>query len=258
MNDATNTDDTTSALTDTSTDSVDQPLAIELNGMRFGYNKNTLIDIDNWRVACGSQVFLYGASGSGKSTLLNLISGILTPQQGSIKLLNQPFSSLSSAKRDAFRAQHIGVVFQEFNLIPFLTIAENIELAAHFANNQGNQSKQTKHTKHRQATKQRMLSIFERLQLHTTLLTQRADSLSVGQRQRVSIARALINQPEILIADEPTSALDTDNRDEFMQLLLETASHTQDKTPCTVLFVSHDKSLANHFNTLVNIEDLLS
>lgn len=257
MNNVTNTEN---ALIDTSADgSVAQTLAIELNNICFGYNKNThLMNIDNWRVPCGSQVFLYGASGSGKSTLLNLISGILTPQQGSINLLNQPFSSLSSAKRDAFRAQHIGVVFQEFNLIPFLTVAENIELAAHFTNTKHDQIRPNRAKKQRQATKQRMLNMFERLQLQTNLLTQRADSLSVGQRQRVSIARALINQPEILIADEPTSALDSDNRDEFMQLLLETASQTQSNIPCTVLFVSHDKSLADHFNRLVDIEDLVN
>lgn len=217
--------------------------AIHIQNLRFGYTKSQpLICIDDWQIAERSQVFLYGASGSGKSTLLNLLCGILTPQAGDIRLLNKPFSTLSSGQRDAFRAKHIGVVFQEFNLIPFLTISENIQLATHFAKKKNIDANA------------RMASIFERLQLSHTLLKQRADTLSVGQRQRVSIARALINQPEILIADEPTSALDSDNRDEFMRLLLETST----ASGCTVLFVSHDKGLKSHFSHTQDMTDLLA
>lgn len=217
--------------------------AIHIQNLRFGYTKNQpLICIDDWQIAERSQVFLYGASGSGKSTLLNLLCGILTPQAGDIRLLNKPFSTLSSGQRDAFRAKHIGVVFQEFNLIPFLTISENIQLATHFAKKKNIDANA------------RMTSIFERLQLSNTLLKQRADTLSVGQRQRVSIARALVNQPEILVADEPTSALDSDNRDEFMHLLLETST----ASGCTVLFVSHDKGLKSHFSHTQDVTDLLA
>lgn len=227
--------------------------AITIKNLKFGYKSaKPLITIDEWNIVHGSHVFLYGPSGSGKSTLLNLLSGILTPQQGEIHLLDKPFSgginSLSSARRDAFRAEHIGVVFQEFNLIPFLTIFENIQLATYF----------TKNKKNTASTYQRMLEIFERLHLHKDLLNQRADSLSVGQRQRVSIARALVNEPEILIADEPTSALDSENRDEFMQLLLETATQDTENKQCTILFVSHDKGLANHFEHKVDIAELLN
>lgn len=218
--------------------------AIEIRQLQFAYEKGEpLIEIANWQVQQQAQVFLYGASGSGKSTLLNLLSGILTPQSGDIDLLQQPFSRFSSRQRDRFRAKHIGVVFQEFNLIPFLTVDENITLATRFAgkNTAGDLEQKTS-------------SIFSRLKLSEKLLTQRADTLSVGQRQRVSIARALINQPEILIADEPTSALDSDNRDEFMQLLLETA----EQSACTVLFVSHDQGLKSHFSHHQNITDLLT
>lgn len=219
--------------------------AIHIRDLQFGYAKGSvLLRIAQWQVPKHTQLFLYGASGSGKSTLLNLLCGILTPQSGDIELLGQSFTALSSRRRDQFRAQHIGVVFQEFNLIPFLTVVDNIRLATHFAD---------KKTANTQTIHQRAEAIFSRLQLSPTLLTQRADQLSVGQRQRVSIARALINRPEILIADEPTSALDTQNRDEFMQLLLETAEQSQ----CTVIFVSHDQGLKSHFSNTQQMTDLL-
>lgn len=222
--------------------------AIEISQLQFSYTPSVpsapLIHIDDWHVAQHAQVFLYGDSGSGKSTLLNLICGILTPQTGEINLLGQGFSKFSNRQRDRFRAQHIGVVFQEFNLIPFLTVSENITLATKFAKKAPQMAETTTQVK----------QIFSRLQLDEKLLSQRADTLSVGQRQRVSIARALINQPEILIADEPTSALDSSNRDTFMQLLLETAT----QSACTVLFVSHDQALKSHFCQHQNIGDLLT
>lgn len=219
--------------------------AIEINGLQFSYDKmQTLINIGHWQVQSKSQLFLYGPSGSGKSTLLNLLSGILTPQQGEIRLLGQAFSQLSTRQRDRFRAEHIGVVFQEFNLIPFLTVWENIYLARHFS----------KKNTLAQDSEQYAKVVFERLQLSKALLNRRADALSVGQRQRASIARALINQPEILIADEPTSALDTANRDEFMRLLLQSG----EQSGCTVLFVSHDQGLRCHFSHHQDIGHLLA
>lgn len=221
--------------------------AIHVKQLVFAYPQTeNLLTIPDWQIASASQVFLYGPSGAGKSTLLNLLCGILTPQSGEINLLGQSFNQLTARQRDQFRAKHIGVVFQEFNLIPFLTVMENITLATHFA--------ATSSRRQGQEITQRAKDIFERLQLSEKLLTQRADHLSVGQRQRVSIARALINQPEILIADEPTSALDSVNRDVFMQLLLETAKQSN----CTVLFVSHDNRLKTHFTQSQNLTDLLA
>lgn len=218
--------------------------AIDISELSFGYDRHSpLLHIDHWQVTRGEHLFLYGPSGSGKSTLLNLLSGILSPQQGKIDLLGQAFSRLSARKRDAFRAQHIGVVFQEFNLIPFLTVLENIALAGHFAKKSAQTDLET-----------RAETIFSRLRLDSQFLHVRADRLSVGQRQRVSIARALINSPELLIADEPTSALDSDNRDEFMQLLLDTANASDS----TVIFVSHDKTLQSHFDHTQDVRDFLS
>ena len=199
-----------------------------------------VLKIDNWQINQGSHVFVEGASGSGKSTLLNLLTGTLQPQSGTISLLGTAFSSLSMRKKDQFRARNIGVVFQQFNLIPYLSVAQNIEAAAYFANRKQHFSIEA------------VATLLEKLQLPTALLHQKASALSVGQQQRVAIARALINQPQLMIVDEPTSALDANARDKFMQLLLATATHS------TLIFVSHDTSLAKYFSHHYTMEALNS
>jgi putative ABC transport system ATP-binding protein len=207
------------------------------------------------QIACGEKVFLLGASGSGKSTLLNLIAGVLTPQQGSIRILDTDFSQLSARQKDRFRARHIGLVFQQFNLIPYLDVETNIRLASSFVGSPGPVSTSTSTSKSdANAAPQRMRALLEGLQLDPALLKRRADSLSVGQQQRVAIARAMINQPALLIADEPTSALDTDARDSFMQLLL----GLQANSGTTIVFVSHDRSLASGFDRVVDMRQLVA
>lgn len=216
--------------------------AIELSNVKFGYNagKPDVLNIAQWTVAPKEKVFVQGASGSGKSTLLNLLTGTLVPREGNICLLGQAFSALPSRKRDAFRARHIGAVFQQFNLINYLSVQQNIEAAAYFAGQLGSNTLET------------AKALMAQLQLPEQLLDERADNLSVGQQQRVAIARALINQPELVIVDEPTSALDASARDTFMQLLLNT---TED---CTVVFVSHDAHLARYFDKTVSMSELNS
>lgn len=207
------------------------------------------------QIACGEKVFLLGASGSGKSTLLNLIAGVLTPQQGSIRILDTDFSQLSARQKDRFRARHIGLVFQQFNLIPYLDVETNIRLASSFVGSPSPVSTSTSTSKSdANAAPQRMRALLEGLQLDPALLKRRADSLSVGQQQRVAIARAMINQPALLIADEPTSALDTDARDSFMQLLL----GLQASAGTTIVFVSHDRSLASGFDRVVDMRQLVA
>ena len=207
------------------------------------------------QIACGEKVFLLGASGSGKSTLLNLIAGVLTPQQGSIRILDTDFSQLSARQKDRFRARQIGLVFQQFNLIPYLDVETNIRLASSFVGSPGPVSTSTSTSKSdANAAPQRMRALLEGLQLDPALLKRRADSLSVGQQQRVAIARAMINQPALLIADEPTSALDTDARDSFMQLLL----GLQANSGTTIVFVSHDRSLASGFDRVVDMRQLVA
>jgi len=220
--------------------SAPSPAAIYIDALTFSYpGSDTLIHIPHWKVQKAEHVFLSGASGSGKSTLLNLICGTLTPTSGQIKLLDQPFSSLSGRRRDRFRAQHIGVVFQQFNLIDYLTVKQNIEAAVYFSNPTKSARLNT--------INERLPMLLEQLKLPQRILETQASNLSVGQQQRVAIVRALINNPAILIVDEPTSALDVSARDMFMQLLKKVAAES------TMIFVSHDPSLANYFETHIEI-----
>ncbi|MFC3121252.1 ABC transporter ATP-binding protein [Agaribacter flavus] len=225
-------------------DAINANLAINIDRVvhRYEAREQSAFFIEQWQLASAERVFLHGESGSGKTTLLNLLAGVLTPESGSIELLGQAFSSLTARQRDKFRAQHIGVVFQQFNLIPYLSVLKNIQLAAYFANEkQGNV----------QAFAEQLL---DKLQLPKTILKQAAGTLSVGQQQRVAIARALINRPELLFVDEPTSALDASARDAFMELLIEIC----DASSTTLVFVSHDLYLRRFFETFVDIKSLRS
>ena len=216
--------------------------AIEVSNLQFSYTKESppIIDIKSWQVSQGEHVFLSGPSGSGKSTLLNLLCGTLTPTQGDIALLAQPFSALSNRQRDKFRARNIGVVFQQFNLIPYLSVAQNINAAVYFAST--NVSKT--------ASDAKLRHLLDKLQLPSHVLHAKADALSIGQQQRVAIARALINDPQLLIVDEPTSALDTDARDSFMSLLKDVAGES------TMIFVSHDKAMESYFDRHCSMSEL--
>ncbi len=218
------------------------PSAVKIDNLKFtwpGAEQPTL-DIPSLAVETGEKVFLLGASGSGKSTLLNLIGGILLPQQGSIEVLGTNLASMGGRARDRFRARHVGFVFQQFNLIPYLDVETNIAIASHFG---GNQAK---------GLHEKCQLLLDSLGMSRNLLSRRADSLSVGQQQRVAVARAMINDPEIIIADEPTSALDNAVRDDFMQLLTQAAA----SYGATILFVSHDQTLSSHFDRVLSLESI--
>ncbi|WP_292918461.1 ABC transporter ATP-binding protein [Nitrosomonas sp.] len=219
------------------------PDAIKISRLVFSYpgkNSAAILDIPYWQIRQGERIFLHGPSGSGKSTLLNLLAGILTTAQGSIEILGQNLSALSTRQRDRFRARRIGIVFQQFNLIPYLNVFDNVRLAAYFGNKENTK------------IEQKTLQLFAALGLDRSILNKQTNALSVGQQQRVAIARALINSPEILIADEPTSALDNDARAAFMQLLTNVCRNQRS----TLIFVSHDTSLAQHFQRIVDLTTL--
>lgn len=217
--------------------------AITINNMQFSWSKKStnpssyqpFMHIPQWQINQGERVFLQGESGTGKSTLLNLLSGLLQADKGSIQVLDTQLNTLSNRERDTFRAQNLGIIFQQFNLIPYLSVRDNIKLSQAFSNVP--------------LDEQRIESLCEQLKLPAAIIEQPANQLSVGQQQRVAVARALYHQPPIIIADEPTSALDSHTRDEFIQLLL---SQSQ-KTQSTVIFVSHDHSMATHFDRVENI-----
>jgi putative ABC transport system ATP-binding protein len=211
-------------------------IAIELHDVAHSYDRDSSersgLYVNQWSVEVGQQVFLYGDSGSGKSTLLNLLSGILTPQQGSIRLFGTETCAMSSSERDRFRAENIGVVFQQFNLIPYMSVAKNIEIAVYLA-----KRKKLQGTEY-------IAELMTALKLPQTILNTPVSSLSVGQQQRVAIMRAFINSPQLLLIDEPTSALDHSAKEGFMTLLLEMC-HAHNTT---MVFVSHDTGLESFFS----------
>jgi putative ABC transport system ATP-binding protein len=201
------------------------------------------LDMDDFVVAPGERMFLCGPSGSGKSTLLGLLSGVLRASSGEVTVLGVAFSTLSATQRDQFRAEHLGYIFQQFNLLPFLSPIENVLLGCAWSPVRAARAGST-----RQAQEAEAVRLLTALDLKPVAIERaRTGDLSVGQQQRVAAARALIGGPQLLIADEPTSALDADNRDAFLHLLL---------TECTrhgtgVVFVSHDMSLAHQFDRTV-------
>ncbi|MCY0966183.1 ABC transporter ATP-binding protein [Parathalassolituus penaei] len=216
-------------------------LAINIQQLRFAYGSAAVptLAIADWQVPAGRRTFLHGRSGSGKTTLLRLLSGQMLPQSGTLEVLGQNMASLSASARDRFRAANIGLIAQQLHLLPYLSVADNIRLAAHLA------GKQTSDTD------QQIRQLLQRLDMPDQLFEQMASHLSLGQQQRVAIARALINRPALILADEPTSALDEESATAFMQLLLDSLDdHT------SLVLISHDRRLARHFDQDVAISDL--
>ncbi len=219
-------------------------MAIELSNVRFGYQgaaNKPILNIPSWSLASGERAFIHGPSGQGKSTLLSLLSGLLTANEGHVSVLGQRLDKMTSRQRDKFRADNIGYVFQQFNLIPYLDAIDNIRLASQFS--QGK--------KHPQLVDE-IKALLTSLSIPATDWQSPTRNLSIGQQQRVAIARALINKPQILIADEPTSSLDQANRDAFMTLLMSIVSDNN----MTLLFVSHDMSLAGYFSRVEALSDI--
>ena len=221
-------------------------LAIQIDGLRFAWKGNApVLDVPAFTLARGERLFLRGPSGSGKSTLLGVIAGVLEADAGKVSVLGQDLASLSSSARDRMRADHLGVIFQMFNLVPYLSVIGNVTLPLKFS-----AARRKAVGGDADAEARRLLG---RLGLtDEALLERRVSDLSVGQQQRVAAARALIGAPEIAIADEPTSALDADARDRFITLLSEEAA----RTGAALLFVSHDASLARLFDRAVDLAEI--
>lgn len=218
---------------------------VELNKLQFrwkGQNQST-IDIDELFVKQGEHVFIKGASGSGKTTLLNLLAGILVPESGNIKILDQDLAKLSLSARDRFRSDHMGIIFQQFNLLPYLSVMENIILPCQFSARRNKQAGDVSQT---------AAKLLDHLKINEDLKHRKVTELSVGQQQRVAVARALIGKPELIIADEPTSALDTDTRNDFLSLLFSQA----EQQGSTILFVSHDPYIADQFPRVLDLKEI--
>ncbi|HKB81932.1 MAG TPA: ABC transporter ATP-binding protein [Burkholderiales bacterium] len=219
-----------------------QAPVIELSNVRFSWAAASpvVVDIETLRVANAERIFLHGPSGSGKSTLLGLLAGVVTPREGTLRVLGRDVGALGGAARDRFRADHIGFIFQMFNLIPYLSVVENVCLPCGFSARRRSHATLAGGTVEAEAV--RLLDHLE--MADADVLRRPVTDLSVGQQQRVAAARALIGAPELVIADEPTSALDADRRSIFLDLLFRECA--RDRT--TLIFVSHDASLSPRFD----------
>lgn len=203
------------------------------------------ISISSLTIPSGQQVLLQGRSGSGKSTLLQLLTGVLAPDNGSIMIGVDDLAQKGQVWRDRFRADHIGYIFQTFNLLPYLSVTDNVLFACALSSLR----KQKALAMYGSLT-QAACALLTQLDIPKELFNQRVSALSIGQQQRVAAARALIGQPEIIIADEPTSALDSQSRDQFIQLLVSEV----EQAGSTLLMVSHDEALRPHFQHCLSME----
>jgi putative ABC transport system ATP-binding protein len=209
-----------------------------------GHNSFSL-SIPKFELLTGQTALLIGESGSGKSTLLSLICGTVKAHKGVVSVAGTNLSLLSSGQRDKFRGENIGYIFQQFNLLPYASVEDNILLPLQFAPNR--RAKVT--CPHDEA--QRLCNV---LGLPKNILSTKARTLSVGQQQRVAAARALIGSPPVLIADEPTSALDAATQKKFLELLFEQSKNNKS----TLLFVSHDIRLADQFDKVIHMADIVA
>lgn len=220
--------------------------AIAISGLRFGFGSDDdVLAIRELRIRTAQRVFLFGPSGCGKSTLLALVGGVLVPREGAVAVLGRNLAGLKSTARDRIRADHVGFIFQQFNLVPYLSVVENVSLPCRYSRRRLKRAVDADGSLEKSAA--RLLSA---LGIGEELRSRKSTDLSVGQQQRVAAARALIGRPELVLADEPTSSLDADRRREFINLLVSECG----RVDSTVIFVSHDASLATHFDVAIDLQ----
>jgi putative ABC transport system ATP-binding protein len=225
------------------------PDIVTMSGVRFAWpaRDSFRMAIDDFTVPDGERLLLIGPSGSGKSTFLSLLAGIVAPQAGRIAILGTDIASLRGGARDRFRAEHFGIIFQMFNLLPYGSVIDNVLLPLSFS--AGRRSRATA-GRSAEAEAARLLG---KLGIEPSLVQiASAASLSVGQQQRVAAARALIGAPRIIIADEPTSALDRNRQDAFLDLLFAVVT----EAGATLIMVSHDENLAPRFSRVAPLEEI--
>ena len=212
--------------------------SIEIKNLEFSYSgQKPVLQIPALKIEPGEIIFLYGPSGTGKSTLLEILAGVLKADTGDVLIAGQNLTKLSPQELDSYRAENVGYIFQSFNLIPYLSVTENILLPSLFKP---------------QAELQNQLShLLDALGL-TGFSEKKVSELSVGQQQRVAVARALIKKPNLILADEPTSALDYDHREKFLKLLFNLCRERK----TTVVFVSHDLSMQKMFDRSLSLAEI--
>jgi len=220
-----------------------------MSAVRFAWPgaRRFSLAVDGFAVPRGERLLIIGASGAGKSTLLSLMCGVVTAQAGTLRVLGKDIGGLSGGARDRFRAEHFGIIFQMFNLLPYGSVLDNVLLPLSFAPARRARATAAGSAQEEARRLLRSLGLDDDL-VHGS----RAAELSVGQQQRVAAARALIGAPEIIVADEPTSALDRDRRQIFLDLLFDQVNRADG----TLVMVSHDATLAPHFHRIVRFDDI--
>ncbi len=223
-----------------------QPV-IDFTDVSFSWpGHNPILNIAGLHVDAGERVFVSGPSGSGKSTLLGLIAAIHLPTTGRVELFGQDTRQISASARDRLRGDRMGFVFQQFNLISHLSVLDNVLLPLSFS------APRRQRIGDAQAARQQADMLLAHLGIGAHLTSRRASELSVGQQQRVAVARALLGNPSLIVCDEPTSALDSDARDSFLDVV---ASECQ-RNGAALIFVSHDQSLSGHFDRHLDMHTL--
>ncbi|MBZ0171311.1 MAG: ABC transporter ATP-binding protein [Phycisphaerales bacterium] len=208
----------------------DTALAFESLGFRYPGHAEWLLDIPFFGLAPGEQMLLAGRSGMGKSTLLHIILGLLEPERGAVRVAGRDIHAIKGARRDHFRGAHIGMIFQTFHLLHGFSAIENVMTAMAFSD--------IPRAEHRE----RAMALLDRLDISRR--DAMPDRLSVGQQQRVAVARALACDPELVLADEPTASLDPENAEGAMDLIQEICR----ERGAALLCVSHDPSLVDRFD----------
>lgn len=225
------------------------PTIVDISGVVFSWpGKSTFtLRINDFALRARERVLLLGPSGSGKSTLLSLLAGIVVPSEGRIEILETDIAQLSNAARDRFRAEHCGIIFQMFNLLPYGSVLDNVLLPLSFAQRRKERAEANGHA--RQEARRLLSGLGLELD---DVEGHDAASLSVGQQQRVAAARALIGRPELIIADEPTSALDRDRQAAFLDLLFAEVQ----AAGASLIMVSHEEKFASRFDRLVKLDEI--
>lgn len=219
----------------------DQILCLTDVTFRWPGKSSFSLSVPGFKLSRRETVMIVGDSGSGKSTLLSLICGTLRADSGTIALAGTELGALSAAGRDRFRADRVGVIFQQFNLLPYASVRDNIALPLVFSADR---------RKRVGDTEAEVLRLCQAMGLDSEITASPAGRLSVGQQQRVAVARALIGQPDLVVADEPTSALDQKAQAGFLDLLF-AQMHVAGSS---LLLVSHDKGLGHQFDRVEQIE----
>lgn len=221
------------------------PIAIRSLNFCWPKASKPILNIDKFDLHAQEKIMLRGPSGSGKSTLLSAISGVIDVPKSSVYVAGTDVGGLSGSDRDRFRVDHLGIIFQVFNLLPWLSAVDNVVLPCRFSTRRREKAEEG-------PTKAATRLLGELGLTDQKLLNGPASALSIGQQQRVAAARALIGSPEVVLADEPTSALDEEAKDAFVELLLKECN----ASGASLLFVSHDRTLEKHFDRSVDLNML--